>query len=199
MMGESHFVLGGVATYAVLQTLGHTWATDGITTIGLAVTLGAVVALLPDIDSPNTLIRIIFGVGSQQARRNVRHSPNAIAFVINVVRLLIAFFLDGIAWLLPHRGPTHWLIVAVGLSAAVYGVVWWYYWPDAFWLAFVTGYVSHLFADSLTSRGLRLFAPFYDGSVGIPIRWLRIRTGSWQEGAALVILVALLRGWVIYW
>ena len=134
MMGESHFVLGGVATYAVLQTLGHSWATDGIATFGLAVGLGALVALLPDIDSPNTLIRIIFGVGSQQARRNIWRSANALALVINIVRLIMALILDVLAWLLPHRGPTHWLIVAVGLSAAVYGVVWWYYWPDAFWL-----------------------------------------------------------------
>jgi inner membrane protein len=198
MMGESHFILGGVATYAVLRTTGHSTATDGIVTFGLALALGALVALLPDIDSPNTLIRIIFGIGSRQARRKLWYSPNALAFVINLLRLIIALILDGLAWILPHRGPTHWLIVAVGLSAAVYWVIWWYYWPDAFWLAFVTGYASHLFADSLTIRGIRLFAPFYDRSVGIPVRWLRVRTGSWQEGVALVILVVLLAMWVVY-
>ena len=197
-MGESHFILGGMATYAVLRTAGHSPATDGIVTFGLALGLGALVALLPDIDSPNTLIRIIFGIGSRQARAKIWRSPNAIAFVINIIRLLIALILDILAWLLPHRGPTHWLIVALGLSAAVYGMVWWYYWPDTFWLAFVTGYISHLFADSLTSRGIRLFAPFYNRSVGIPIRWLRVRTGSWQEGVALVCLVGLLVLWVMY-
>lgn len=198
MMGESHFIIGGVATYAVLRTMGVSTSTDNIITFGLAVGLGAVVALLPDIDSPNTLIRILFGIGSRQARRNVWRSGNAIAFVINIIRLLIALILDGVAWLLPHRGPTHWLIVAVGLSAAVYGLVWWYSWPSAYWLAFVTGYGSHLFADSLTSRGLRLFAPFYNRSVMIPIRWLRVRTGSWQEGVALVILVGLIILWMAY-
>ena len=199
MMGESHFILGGVATYAVLHTMGPaTTGTDNIVTFVLAVGLGAIVALLPDIDSPNTLIRILFGVGSRQARRNVWRSPNAIAFVINIFRFLIALILDGLAWLLPHRGPTHWLIVAIGLSAGCYFLVWWYHWPGAYWLAFLTGYGSHLFADSLTSRGLRLFAPFYNRSVMIPIRWLRVRTGSWQEGVALVILVALIGLWVFY-
>jgi membrane-bound metal-dependent hydrolase YbcI (DUF457 family) len=178
--------------------MGVSTGSDKIITFGLAVGLGAVVALLPDIDSPNTLIRILFGIGSRQARRNVWRSSNAIAFVVNVIRLIIALILDGVAWILPHRGPTHWLIVAVGLSAAVYGLVWWYNWPSAYWLAFVTGYGSHLFTDSLTSRGLRLFAPFYNRSVMIPIRWLRVRTGSWQEGVALVILVGLIIMWMVY-
>ena len=196
MMGESHFILGGVATYVVLRAMGHTPGTEGVVDFVLAVGLGAVVGLLPDIDSPNTMIRQIFGVGSRQARSNVRRSRNPISFLFNVLRLMISAVLDVLAWLLPHRGPTHWLIVAIALSAGVYWLSWWYYWPRIVWLAFVTGYVSHLFADSITRRGIKLFAPFYNRSVKLPIRWLRVKTGSWQEGLALTILVVPMIVWI---
>ncbi len=196
MMGESHFILGGVATYAVLQTMGHSSATDGVLEMSFAVTVGAIIALLPDIDSPNTMIRKIFGLGSRQAQTNLRRSPNPISFVFNLIRFILSRFLDVLAWLLPHRGPTHWLIVAIGLSAGVYWVSWWFYWSPIYWLAFITGYVSHIFADSITRRGIKLFAPFYNKSIKLPWRWMRVKTGSWQEGLALTILVVPMIVWV---
>ncbi len=199
MMGESHFILGGVATYAVLRYTGHTPGTEGFVDFALAVGLGALVGLLPDIDSPNTMIRQIFGVGRRQARSNLRRSNNPISLLFNLVRLVLAWILDILAWFLPHRGPTHWLIVAIALAAGVYWLSWWYYWPNTVWLAFVTGYVSHLFADSITRRGIKLFAPFYNKSVRLPFRFLRVKTGSWQEGLALTILVVPLIVWLWFW
>ena len=47
----------------------------------LAVGLGALVGLLPDIDSPNTLIRQIFGLGSRQAWNNLKRWPRQNIFV----------------------------------------------------------------------------------------------------------------------
>jgi inner membrane protein len=202
MIGESHAVLGAVSTATVLVATGHSPMTaEAWPHFLLAVGLGALVGLLPDIDSPNTLIRQIFGLGSRQAWNNLKRWPYQNIFVnlFNVVRFVLSLLLNVLAKLLPHRGPTHWLIVAVALTALMYWAVWWYYWPDRIWLAFFTGYVSHLVGDSVTIRGVKLFAPFYNKSVGLPVRWLRVRTGSKGEFVMLAVMVLPMVVWLFFW
>ena len=201
MMGENHAILAAVSTATVLVATGHPPAVEGWPHFLLAVGLGALVGLLPDIDSPNTLIRQIFGLGSRQAWNRLKQWPRQNVFVnlFNVLRFVMSLFLNLLAEILPHRGPTHWLVVAIGLSGLVYWASWWYYWPDRVWLAFVTGYLSHLLGDSVTIRGLKLFAPFYNKPVRLPISWLRVRTGSWQEFVALGVLVLPMVMWLAYW
>jgi membrane-bound metal-dependent hydrolase YbcI (DUF457 family) len=200
MMGETHFILGAAATATGLVTLGYTPANVGSGHFLLAVGVGALVALLPDIDAPDTLIRRIFGLGSRQARQRLRRwrREDLITNLLNLLRYLIARLLDGLAWLLPHRGPTHWLIVAVALTYGFYLLCVWYGWPLLWWRAFALGYGSHLFADSLTINGIKLFAPFYPKAVGLPIKLLRIRTGGWQESGVLVSLLLGCLGWLAY-
>jgi len=49
------------------------------------------------------------------------------------------------------------------------------------WQSFMLGYLSHLFADSLTEAGIPIFFPF-KYKFGIPpIKKLRIKTGKWFE------------------
>ncbi len=197
MMGESHFILGAAVTTTGLVAMGHTPGNIGPGHFALAVGLGALVALLPDIDSPDTKIRQIFGVGRQQARRNLRRwqRKDLITNALNVARYGISRFLDFLAFLLPHRGPTHWLIVAATLTYGFYVLCLWLGWPLLWWRAFVLGYSSHLFADMLTVSGVKLFAPFYNKPVGLP--FLRARTGSWQEQAWLWALVGLQVVWLL--
>lgn len=200
MMGESHAILGAALTATGLVTLGYTPTNVGIGNFALAVGLGALVALLPDIDSPNTKIRQIFGVGSRQSRQRLRrwYRKDIFTNLFNLLRYAISRILDGLAWLLPHRGPTHWLIVAVALTYGFYLGSQWIGLPLLWWRAFAIGYVSHLCADSLTISGVKLFAPFYNKPIHQPIRSLRFRTGSWQEGLVLGILLAGCLGWLIY-
>lgn len=198
MMGSNHFVLGAAATAAYLIKTGHPPANSGVDFLG-AVLLGGVIALLPDIDSPNTKIRHLFGVGSRQARRNLSQWPKRtlITNLFNLFRWLLAVILDGVAFVLPHRGPTHWLVVFISL---VYGVYWLsesFNWPSWVWPAFAIGYASHLLADACTKSGVKLFAPFYNRAVGLPIRFLRVRTGSWQENVTLMGLLLLIVGWMV--
>lgn len=199
MMGESHFILGAVTAVTGLATLGYTPANVGVGRYALAIGLGALVALLPDIDSPNTLIRQLFGVGRDQARRNMRRWQRQgwLVVLLNLVRLLISWLLDGLAWLFPHRGPTHWLIVAVALTWGFHELSIWYGWPLVWWRAFALGYVSHLIGDSVTIAGVKLLMPFYDKAVGFPLKFLRVRTGSWQEQIWLWSLVGLQLGWLM--
>lgn len=202
MIGESHAIFGAVATGSLLIERGYGPDRIGAGSFVLAVALGGVIALLPDIDSPNTLARQMFGIGSLQARKNLsnwRHK-DLITNLVNFVRWFISLLFDFLAWILPHRGPTHWLIVAVPLCWIVY-----YYsslqgWSPIYWQAFTIGYISHLVADSFTIAGVRLFAPFYNNAVGFPIRFLRIRTGSPQETIMLAVLITpfLYMLWLYY-
>jgi len=164
MMGESHAILGAVATGTILIASGKTPANQGIIPFTLAVGLGAVIALLPDIDSPNTLIRRIFGVGRRQVKNNLRRwqRNNILSNLLNLIRWLISLFLNGLAKILPHRGPTHWLVVALTLCSAMYRLTQWQNWSPLVWQSFMIGYISHLFADGLTKSGIKLFSPFYN-------------------------------------
>ncbi len=201
MMGESHMIFGAAATTTVLVTLGYTPTNVGAGHFVLAVGLGALVALLPDIDSPNTKIRQIFGVGSRQARNRLRrwYRKDILTNLWNLFRYAISRVLDLLAWFLPHRGPTHWLVVAMGLTYGFYWLSRQYGWPLLWWRAFAIGYVSHLFADGMTVSGVKLFAPFYDQAVGLPVRFLRVRTGSWQESTMLILLLLSCLGWLALW
>ncbi len=117
---------------------------------------------------------------------------------MDLVRWVAAMLLNLLARVLPHRGPTHWLLVAATLCYAMYRITIWQSWDPLVWQAFTIGYFSHLVADGCTKSGVKLFAPFYDKAVGLPFSFLRVRTGSPQEGFALLILVALLVAWVAY-
>lgn len=202
-MGQSHALFGGVATATLLIANGYTPAGEGIVSFGLAVLLGTIVATLPDIDTPDSAIRNKFGVGDRQSRHNLRRWRRKSLFEAALYLLLrpVAILLNFLARFFPHRGPTHWLIVAVGLIWLVRSLVQAQGWSPMIWQAFAIGYLSHLLADSCTKAGLKLFAPFYQEAVGLPIRWLRVRTGSWQEGVALGLLLAPLLTWLLlyYW
>ncbi len=86
-----------------------------------------------------------------------------------------------LAALLGHRGVTHSALAVLGLLALLAeaggrrGVV----------AALVVGYLSHLAADMLTPRGLRLAWPLR-GSWGVPL----CRTGSAMETVIVLALVA---------
>ena len=200
MMGESHLVLGAAATATYLLSTGHTFNMGNASSFLLATAFAGVIALLPDIDSPNTKIRQIFGVGSRQARRRLRgmHRKGIITNIFNIIRFILALILDVLAWILPHRGPTHWLIVFICL---VYGMFWasnYFGWSPLVWQSFAIGYGSHLVGDACTKSGIKLFAPFYNKAVGLPFKFLRATTGTRQESVALAVLLLLMLGWLAY-
>jgi inner membrane protein len=87
-----------------------------------------------------------------------------------------------------HRGITHSAIAVIGLTALLLhagyrrgGVS-----------AFVIGYLSHLAADMLTPKGLRLAWPLR-GTWGIPL----CRTGSGSEPVIVMILAGGSAWWVL--
>ena len=72
MMGESHAILGAVATGTILIASGKTPANQGIIPFTLAVGLGAVIALLPDAVRRRLRTRC----AARPAGQGCRHSYN---------------------------------------------------------------------------------------------------------------------------
>ncbi|RME52447.1 metal-dependent hydrolase [Candidatus Woesearchaeota archaeon] len=60
-----------------------------------------------------------------------------------------------IAWLFPHRGVFHSVLFAVFFTILLYGIA-----PrQGAALFFLLGYLSHIFSEAITPRGVRPFFP----------------------------------------
>ncbi len=93
-----------------------------------------------------------------------------------------------IASALGHRGITHSAIAVLGLSALLLHAGYRQGWVSAV----AVGYLSHLAADMLTPRGLRLAWPLKD-TWGFPL----CRTGSPAESAIVLAFVGGVAWWFI--
>ncbi len=89
---------------------------------------------------------------------------------------------------LPHRGPTHSL--ALTLLWGALGVLWWR--DPALSGAWAAGYLSHLFLDALTPRGIPWLWPLSSER----LRLARWRTGSLWDHAIMVLGGLAGLGWI---
>lgn len=132
MMGYTHAAAGAVAGAAVGQMVGSP---------GLGAVVGALAALLPDIDHPGSVI------GSR----------------VRPVSVLMEFFSG-------HRTITHtiWFCLAVGLLAGFAGrmvavtFTGLNFDPLPIAVVAVLGSMTHLVLDCLTKSGVRPFAPLWN-------------------------------------
>ena len=196
MNGRNHAILGGVATFSYLLLSGQDPYSVGLIPFATGMVIGIASALLPDIDTPNNHLRSSLGVGSRQtdyAFRTWRRRRGLLTRVLDVFRWFIARLLDVVAWLLPHRGITHWLITAIILTVVLSVICRSQGWWDVVWQTFGVGYLSHLLADVCTEAGVRLLVPIYLRPISIP--FLRVRTGTWSEQAFVYFLLFL---WLIW-
>lgn len=74
------------------------------------------------------------------------------------------WYLRPLQWLVSHRGIFHSLISAVLLSGVIY-----FFFP-ILGIGFFLGYVLHLFIDSLTSQGVKLFYPISNFKISFGIK-----------------------------
>ncbi|MBP8002081.1 MAG: metal-dependent hydrolase [Chloroflexi bacterium] len=198
MNGRNHTLLGGITTFSYLLVTGQTPYQVGLLPFGISMIIGLAAALLPDIDTPNNHLRSSLGVGSRQTSRALRNwrRQSVLFSTWDTARWLVARLLDIVAWILPHRGVTHWLISAGFITVAVAAFCRTQNLPDLFWETFGIGYLSHILADVCTESGVKLFAPFYSRSVTIP--FLRVTTGTWTEQIFVYFLVFLWLIWLSY-
>ena len=193
MLGHSHSILGATATASVLTVMGTT-VLDNPFKFVIALSIGTLAALLPDIDSPHNTFRKTLGVGTAQAFKDLRNwrKRNIFQLTIDMLQAWIAIILDFVDHFMPHRGPTHWGITAGIATFAVYWFCLAFNLPHEIWVAFGVGYFSHLLGDGVTKRGVRLFAPVYDRSIRFLPKPLCIRTGTWAESLMLGFLLLLI-------
>lgn len=200
MTGKSHALIGATVTGAVLVVADYPISAE----FGIALLIGIFASLLPDIDSPNALIKRIVSAngqpivvqtifGKQIPRNWLLKIPYVLLGLIEFfLRMLLLRPINLISRLIPHRGPTHYLITALALSYGVYWISVLLNQSSMYAVAFASGYVSHLLSDSLTRSGVPLFAPLYRRRIHLLPRRLRLRTNrSLSFGEALsIVLIA---------
>jgi len=132
-----------------------------IPTLGAALVGNIVGSLIPDMDQASNRLWDLLPMGEHLGKifrkiflshRTLSHSLLGLFLIANVLYFLLPKFLN----------PNY--VNAQTVFAAM-----------------MIGYISHLFADSLTKEGLPLLFPLKI-NIGIPpMKFLRITTGSWVE------------------
>jgi inner membrane protein len=162
MTGRTHAVLGANVV----------WITHllGAPVSPWLLPLGALAALLPDLDASESMIKNIevrIGSGRYEAR------------IKPLVPLAMLF-----ATIFRHRGWLHsWIsLVVVGAASA------WLFarFGGAVPLVVMLGYTSHLFADALTKSGIALFLPLKHTFHVLP-KILRVRTGGFWDTTLFLV------------
>jgi len=174
MVGRNHAMIGGAAGAAAAG-----WAGVGGAWLMVAVAVGMVAALLPDLDSTDSLARTKAGLGREQIRRNWRRGR--IGTLGMVGRELITLPANLFARFVPHRGPTHWLLTCGVLTLLAAAAARWAGLPDVLWVAFGAGYLSHIVGDGLTISGVPMLGPLTRKSFRLVPRAVAFRTGSAAE------------------
>ena len=187
MMARSHAVIGAAAWLAAAPMLGQPGLRADV------LLLAVIGALLPDVDHPRSWVGrrtrpLSTVIAATLGHRGITHSALAVigallpdvdhprSWVGRRTRPLSTV----IAATLGHRGITHSALAVIGMAMLLtaaglrHGAV----------AAVGVGYLSHLAADLLTPRGLRLLWPLR-GTWGIPL----CRTGSPAE--TLIVLALL--------
>lgn len=199
MMGRSHLVIGATTTSLTLLLAGIDPTVEPLVFMG-SVAVGSLAALLPDIDgdpdSPaDPMIRSLLGVGNTQTKRDIWRSLvklDVFGFLSALIRRVAALFINILARALPHRGVTHWFIVAAALTTLIFLTCFALGAPQAISLAFFVGYMSHILADMTTKSGV----PFWGGlgskkKYHIVPKKLRLRTGGPTETVVVMGYLAV--------
>lgn len=184
MNGGTHAALGlgsGVVAAATVES--------ELPTI-FVVTIGAVSALIPDLDEEKSMIynRTMRNVNPKM-RRPLVGLVGIILLLFSALELSFGFLLAGVYFLgvsiFRHRTFSHSLLALVIVSGAAHEIN-----QDLIVPVFL-GYLSHLLADSLTIQGIPWLWPS-------PKRYriARIQTGSLSDHLiGLVALFLALAGW----
>jgi len=184
MTGRSHALIGA------MSGLSAVWLTDVAIRwpwVAVAVAVGVVASLMPDLDGTDSTARTAVGLGREQIKREWRKNKS----LSLILRWFVAIPFNLFAKVIPHRGPTHWLVTAALLVTAVgYGATLANL-PPVVPLAFGAGYLSHLLADALTVAGVPLLGPLSGRSVRFLPKPIALRTGGLAEYVVVSFLMSL--------
>lgn len=161
MLGRTHIAIALAATAVIIKNSSQ---------LPLNLTIAAASALLPDIDTPDSMLR-----HQLNKYTGILTFPALIAAgfflfkykYFSLLSLILYLTYIMLAFIGPHRGFTH------SLAGFVFFTLILFMSDKAIILPAIIGYATHLAADLLTPSGIPLFYP-YSKSFKIPL----IRTGS---------------------
>lgn len=214
MMGKTHQAVGVSLAAAAMLSAGVAPLSAGF---GAGLLVGWLASVLPDVDGSSDggdpAARRLLGVGDRQSSRQLGRAGRRLArarsagqylaaiaaFLAALLAKVLALLLSLFAFLVGHRGLTHWGITWLCLTALVgMGAVWLEsrhaHLPGSspltvLVLPFAVGYGSHILGDMATRSGIAVLAPLSPRRYHLlPRRW-RLTTGSRQE-------VAFLAAWI---
>lgn len=185
MRGRTHAVIGANMVWIA------SWLIADFSWNPLLIPIGALGALMPDLDSPESLIKHLrVSLGSRKDRLEVK--PFALPSLI-------------FSTLFGHRGVLHSLLATVVVALGAYVLVAKYhtevpFLTQEFSIVLTLGYASHLVADSCTHHGVRWLWP-WDRRFHIlprPMQWsVNSTKGAIIESILSVIFVGTLALWGI--
>ena len=203
MTGQSHKAIG-VAAGAAIAIYG---IGQGELAYALALVSAPLAAMLPDIDHGHakigklrkqvanvavTVLAVLVVVAAWMYGRVVLENYRTVLLLglIVVIPTLVLFKLSQTRWVrdtwgfvVKHRGIMHTLIIPVLTVFATIFI------QDRYFLiltyGFLAGYMSHILADCLTSRGCPILFPLMRKN----IKFSNIRTGSSAERTHTIVLV----------
>jgi inner membrane protein len=175
MVGRTHDLAAftALSVAAVSLPLPHI----SLSTILVAVVVGQLGGLAPDIDEPTAPLWHLLPAGG---------------FLSVVLRQMLG----------GHRFISHSLIgmFIFGFLGHMLGVVLQPSFPSldmsVVWCAFMLGVASHLFMDGLTKQGIPLFLPLPLKVAFPPLVALRVTTGSWVERVVVFPALVLLNVYI---
>lgn len=190
LTGKTHFAIGVASGVGLAVASGNT---DDVGELALTIVLAGIASLLPDIDEDGSLINnFLFPSLSRTYRSFALAALGVVMILLFFIKslplwvLLMGVFAAGVAYA-PHRSVTHSILTCAYVTWMFYTIQPWMSVPV------LVGYLSHLFADTLTSAGVPYLWP-YKKKFSMKAFGIKVKTGGSEEkliGRLSILLAAL--------
>jgi inner membrane protein len=190
LTGKTHFAIGVASGVGLAVASGNP---DDVGELALTIVLAGIASLLPDIDEDGSLINnFLFPSLSRTYRSFALAALGLVMILLFFIKslplwvLLMGVFAAGVAYA-PHRSVTHSILTCAYVTWMFYTIQPWMSVPV------LVGYLSHLFADTLTSAGVPYLWP-YKKKFSMKAFGIKVKTGGSEEkliGRLSILLAAL--------
>ncbi len=177
MTGRTHFAIGLASGVGLAVVSGNT---DDVGQLGLTIVLAGIASIIPDIDEDGSLINNFIFPSLKRTYRSFTLAALGIVMIALYLAkglplwvLLLGIFSAGVAYA-PHRSVAHSLFSCAYISWIAYLI------EPALTTAVFVGYLSHLFADTLTSAGVPYLWP-YRRKFNLRLIGMKIKSGGKED------------------
>lgn len=177
MIGRTHFAIGLASGVGLAVASGNT---EDVGHLGLTIVVAGIASIIPDIDEDGSLINnFIFPSVKRTYRSFTLAALGIVMIALYLVKdlplwvLLLGIFSTGVAYA-PHRSVAHSLFSCAYISWITYLI------EPSLTTAVVVGYLSHLFADTLTSAGVPYLWP-YKKKFNLRSIGMKIKSGGKED------------------